>query len=213
MARKKNLEVIKDLTPTEEEERLNFTFMLLRRPVPVYTIVKICKEKYGVGKHTVHKWVDLVREDIKHEHDRGKPYAKVEQIARVKGLLSEMREPRFKTVTKTNKETGEKEKEKVQVPPPPSLYGKMLDAERLLAELEGNKDPIRVEFGDLRQSVMLVISNMPEDYMQQLYLQNQERKLLLEAKDAEIVSDVEEDRQGRSGGDRSGSGGAAPSSG
>ena len=101
--------------------------------------------------------------------ERNRPYSRAEQIARVRHLISRLHEPKFKG-------TG---KNRVQLPMSSAVAGRISKFEELLANLEGNREPVEVRVtAVMTLAAQMVFSNLSESRMTQLMERARERKRL-----------------------------------
>jgi|HubBroStandDraft_6_1064221.scaffolds.fasta_scaffold183991_5 hypothetical protein len=157
-----------DLKATEEDKRLEFVFRLMMRAYSDILIVRLSRAQFGIGEAATRTLLHKVREKIRGDVDGNKPYARAEQIARLRDTIEKLKTPKVRTVR--GKE--------VELPLPAQS---IMRAEELLADLEGNRAPIKIDVEhQLSVSLRAVLATMPpERYTQLLELARERKRLAL----------------------------------
>jgi hypothetical protein len=168
-----------DLTPDEDEKRLEFIFRMLARAYSDGLICRIARGELGVGTSATLTLIGRAREKLRVGVEENRPYARAEQVARLRDLIEKLKTPKFKTQLVREVGPGGKV---VQVPrqveqalPAQAI----MRAEEQLARVEGNEAPIRVEVAvALKASAMALFANLSEERFAQLLERARERKRL-----------------------------------
>ncbi len=173
--------VLEKVAPTDEEAELGFVYQLLVRGVSTQTLYAAVRAQYGYGRDRANVLARRVRESLKSEADERRPFARSEQIGRLRSLIAELRQPKTREVTRMK--GGKKVTEQVALPLPANA---ILRAEELLADVEGNVAPIKV---DVEVTVTAKLQNVfstmtPERAAFLLERARERRRLAAAAKDA-----------------------------
>jgi|ERR1019366_4804450 hypothetical protein len=168
-----------DLAPDEDEKRLEFIFRMLARAYSDQLICRIARGELGVGTSATRTLIARAREKLRVQAEENRPYARAEQIARLRDLIEKLKTPKFRM--QMVKELGPNGKP-VQVPrqvEQPLPAQAIMRAEEQLARVEGNEAPIKVEVQvALKASAMALFANLSEERFAQLLERARERKRL-----------------------------------
>jgi hypothetical protein len=168
-----------DPTPTEEERRLEFVFRLLARGCSDSLVRRIARQELGTGTVATTRLIGLVRERLRVDVEGRRPYARAEQIARLRDTIEKLKTPRFRTAKRRERgEDGRVREREVQEEVPLPAQN-IMRAEELLADLEGNRVPIKVEVEHtLGLAARAVFANLTPERMEALLERARERKRL-----------------------------------
>ena len=165
-----------DLEPTEEERHLEFVTRLMMRCLSKADIARHCREKFGFGTTRTENLIARILESLRVGHERNRPYTRAEQIARVRHLISKLHEPRFKSVKRDGQVVP------VLQPMSSGTAARIVKLEDLLADLEGNREPVEVKVGVvMTQAAQAVFANLSDEKLASLIERAKERKRLAEA--------------------------------
>lgn len=174
-----------DAPPTFEEEQCERLWRWLARGASDANIVRLARRPWangglGVGMARTKTLLRKVRGDLQRDFETRKATAKAEQSERLRELLVRLSE---NAVDVPRRQVGKDGKVTVtyvrqtRVP-----WSSIVRTEELLADVEGTRDPIRVEHDvRLRASIMGVIANLTPERMEQLLERAQARKAALPA--------------------------------
>jgi hypothetical protein len=165
-----------DPTPTEEERRLEFVFRLLARGCSDSLVRRIARQELGTGTVATTRLIGLVRERLRVDVEGRRPYARAEQIARLRDTIEKLKTPRFRVQKVRDAQSGQMVDREVEQPLPAQ---NIMRAEELLADLEGNRVPIKVEVEHtLGIAARAVFANLTPERMEALLERARERKRL-----------------------------------
>jgi hypothetical protein len=165
--------------PRTEEEELQLGFVL-QRLMQAWTeamIVQACRDRFGIGKTRTHNLIVRVRDGLKGSHDRN-AYARVEQIGRLRSLLVELHAPRYHPTKTVPGRDAQGRPTEVPMRLPKNIFH-IERVERLLAELEGNRVPERVDVHVTMTAAMgMVLGQMTDARLQEFVEAARERRRL-----------------------------------
>lgn len=177
--------------PTEDEVHIEFITRLRCRCLTDGQIIKACRKQFGFGASRTRRLLALVGDHFRGRVEARRQSARAEQIERVRDEIQELREPRYRT---THQRVSEMVRGRVvwrsievreQLPVPPQLSR----LEDLLADLEGNRAPLKVDVNvQHKQALMAVFVQLDDDRLTALYQRALQRKLLAEQREPAILT-------------------------
>lgn len=171
-----------DVEPTEQDRRLEFIFRMMMRGYSETLMVRVARTELGVGVLATRNLIAEVRVKLRGDAEDRKPFARAEQIARVRDTIEKLKTPRFKTVRVKGRDAKGKEVVSNQQVEQPLPANAILRAEELLADLEGNRAPVVVQVEHtLKASAMALFASLPPERYDQLLERARERKRLAAA--------------------------------
>jgi len=138
-----------------------------------HQLLRAMREQHGLGQAYALKLAGRVRRRWADETEQQRPFTRAEQIRRVRRMILRLQgDP----IVENNQVVG------WRTPPD---YQKLLRWERFLADLEGNREPIRVDI-DVRytQAMLAVIGSVDGEHLKRLADEQREVELKAKAFDA-----------------------------
>jgi hypothetical protein len=189
-----------DAPPTQEEQIVAFILRLRIRGANKATIYRACRTEYGIGKTRIETLLATALEELRRDYEDRRSYSRAEQAARLRETIVRISEPREREkVIVTGR--GKSRTRRIVKEALPTNYQALLRAEELLADVEGNREPLKVEVEHrLDVAMVAVVSSMRPERRQFLLDRARERKrLLLSVAPAQEQPHESRDRNVRSG--------------
>jgi hypothetical protein len=170
--------------PTEEELHVEFVTRLKLRGLSDQQIYGACRQQYGIGWTRTKRLIGKVGETFRTRAEARAGRTRAEQIERVRDEIREMREPRFHTrfelvrgVDGRGRMQIRTERFEERLPIPAQLAR----LEELLADLEGNRAPLKVEMEVThKNTIVACVAAMPAERIALLQERGLERRRLAE---------------------------------
>jgi hypothetical protein len=163
----------------EDDPQLAFVFARMMQAWSREQIIPACRERFGIGWHRTSQLMRQVHDGLRSAHERNRN-SRVEQIGRLRSYLVELHAPRYHAtkVVPTGRKDAQGNPEMIPMRLPKDFL-KIERLERLLAELEGNRVPERVEVHVSMTAAMgVVLGQMSDERMQELVERARERRRL-----------------------------------
>lgn len=184
-----------DMTPTEDERRMAVVLQALSRGYTHALIVRIARGELGIGQFATLALIKRARAQLTADFEANKPFARAEQVARLRELISTLKAPRYKMqrVQVEDLKTGKLVTRNERVEQPLRAQD-IMRAEEQLARIEGNEAPVKIEVTHaLSSAAAALFANMNPDKYNALLERARTRKLVADTIDAPVLaSDVKE---------------------
>jgi hypothetical protein len=161
-----------------EDEQVGFITRLRRRALDEGRIADACRERFGIGRSRVHRLLQVVLYAARQEVDSNRPFARAEQILRLRNSLSSLHAQlaeemaRQKVDPKTKKPVSATDNWAIV-----RISSEIRQTEDLLADVEGNRAPTEIQvFGEVRESLQVVLTNLSPEKTKELLLRAQIRR-------------------------------------